>query len=126
MVMEVERLAHVPRTRFTQGALYEIGSAMSFFQIKTSLSSQMVTMVLPSGLAALCVPDTSDSIIRDDDHLAPIEAELRIDDLSRVPNRWCNRPAASQISDLQRVFVNSPQEVAPLQIDLNSPPARRI
>jgi restriction system protein len=26
---------HVPRTHFTQGALYEIGSAMSLFQIKT-------------------------------------------------------------------------------------------
>jgi restriction system protein len=28
-------LRAIPRTRFTQGALYEIGSAMSFFQVKT-------------------------------------------------------------------------------------------
>jgi restriction system protein len=27
-------LRAVPRTHFTQGALYEIGSAMSFFQVK--------------------------------------------------------------------------------------------
>lgn len=30
----VEWLRHVPRTKFTQGALYEIGSALSLFQIK--------------------------------------------------------------------------------------------
>lgn len=31
----VKWLAHVPRTKFSQGALYEIGSALSFFQVKT-------------------------------------------------------------------------------------------
>lgn len=31
----VKWLKHLPRTRFSQGALYETGSAMSFFQIKT-------------------------------------------------------------------------------------------
>ena len=31
----VKWLKAVPRTRFTQGALYEIGSAMSFFLVKT-------------------------------------------------------------------------------------------
>jgi len=31
----VKWLRAVPRTNFTQGALYEIGSAMSFFQVKT-------------------------------------------------------------------------------------------
>jgi restriction system protein len=30
----VEWLAHVPRTHFSQGALYEIGSALSLFQVK--------------------------------------------------------------------------------------------
>lgn len=30
----VEWIRHFPRTRFTQGALYEIGSAMSLFQVK--------------------------------------------------------------------------------------------
>jgi restriction system protein len=33
-VRKVEWLKKFPRTRFSQGALYEIGSAMSFFQIK--------------------------------------------------------------------------------------------
>jgi restriction system protein len=33
-VRPVKWLASVPRTKFTQGALYEIGSALSFFQIK--------------------------------------------------------------------------------------------
>ena len=28
-------LCHLPRTKFSQGALYELGSAMSFFQVKT-------------------------------------------------------------------------------------------
>lgn len=31
----VEWLRHVPRLKFTQGALYEIGSALSMFQVKT-------------------------------------------------------------------------------------------
>src|SRR5262245_9248569 len=31
----VKWLSAVPRTRFSQGALYEIGSAMTFFQIKS-------------------------------------------------------------------------------------------
>lgn len=30
----VKWLVHVPRTKFSQGALYEIGSALSFFQVK--------------------------------------------------------------------------------------------
>ncbi|MBA2430500.1 MAG: restriction endonuclease, partial [Chthoniobacterales bacterium] len=30
----VKWLAHVPRTNFSQGALYEIGSALSFFQVR--------------------------------------------------------------------------------------------
>jgi len=30
----VEWLKHVPRTRYSQGALYELGSALSFFQVK--------------------------------------------------------------------------------------------
>lgn len=34
-VRSVKWLRAVPRTHFTQGALYEIGSAMSFFQVKT-------------------------------------------------------------------------------------------
>lgn len=33
-IREVKWLHHVPRTSFNQGALYEIGSAMSFFQVK--------------------------------------------------------------------------------------------
>ncbi len=31
----VKWLAHLPRTKFSQGALYEIGSALSFFRVKT-------------------------------------------------------------------------------------------
>ena len=30
----VEWLRHIPRTKFSQGALYEIGSALSLFQVK--------------------------------------------------------------------------------------------
>ena len=31
----VQWLSHVPRLQFTQGALYEIGSALSLFQVKS-------------------------------------------------------------------------------------------
>lgn len=33
---EVRWLAHIPRTRFSQGALYEMGSAMTLFQIRNN------------------------------------------------------------------------------------------
>ncbi len=35
----VKWLKHLPRTAFSQGALYEIGSAMTFFSVKTMLTN---------------------------------------------------------------------------------------
>ena len=41
---EVKWIKSVPRTRFSQGALYEIGSAMSFFQIKNYADEYRATL----------------------------------------------------------------------------------
>ena len=41
---KVRWLAHVPRTRFSQAALYEMGSAMSLFQIKNNTDEILVAL----------------------------------------------------------------------------------
>lgn len=38
---KVKWLKHLPRTAFSQGALYEIGSALSFFQSRTMLTNSL-------------------------------------------------------------------------------------
>ncbi len=62
----VKWLKDFPRTKFTQGALYEIGSAMSFFQVKTYADEF---------LAALTghLPEVSGS---DDDTVPYVAAEI--------------------------------------------------
>ena len=63
----VEWLRHVPRLNFTQGALYEIGSALSLFQIKNY--SDEFRALAEGG-------STSTSSISDDGTLAAVAAEI--------------------------------------------------
>ena len=41
---KVKWLKHLPRTTFTQGALYEVGSAMSFFSVKNYADEFLATL----------------------------------------------------------------------------------
>jgi restriction system protein len=41
---QVEWLAHAPRTSYSQGALYELGSALSFFQVKNYLDEHIALL----------------------------------------------------------------------------------
>jgi restriction system protein len=62
----VKWLASVPRTKFTQGALYEIGSALSFFQIKQYAAE----------FSAAAEGKVVASSVRTDDTVAPVSAEI--------------------------------------------------
>jgi restriction system protein len=55
----IKWLKEVPRTKFSQGALYEIGSAMSFFQVK-QFSEEFVAAL--QGHALLQPPKEDDSV----------------------------------------------------------------
>ncbi|MBH1553993.1 restriction endonuclease [Stenotrophomonas maltophilia] len=62
----VEWLSHVPRLQFTQGALYEIGSALSLFQVK-SYAEEFRAMVGDKPAPALPVDqDHSVGLVTDD------------------------------------------------------------
>jgi restriction system protein len=50
----------VPRTSFTQGALYEMGSALSFFQIKNYADE--IRALLTSGTPAIPAPDEDPTV----------------------------------------------------------------
>ena len=56
----VNWVREVPRTHFTQGALYEIGSAMSLFQIRTYAEEFRVAQ---EGQAAAAPPPTKDETV---------------------------------------------------------------
>jgi restriction system protein len=55
----VKWLRELPRTHFTQGALYEIGSAMSFFQVKTYAEEFWAAL---EGKAAPTVPEADETV----------------------------------------------------------------
>ncbi|HNX77986.1 MAG TPA: restriction endonuclease [Candidatus Rifleibacterium sp.] len=58
----VEWLKELPRTAFTQGALYEMGSAMSFFQIKNYSEEIQKKLDLKPGKAIIEDPEGDESI----------------------------------------------------------------
>ena len=67
---KVKWLKHLPRTAFSQGALYEIGSAMSFFAVKNysdeffdALSAKNIKLILSAEEEDETVAATADDII---------------------------------------------------------------
>lgn len=52
---KVKWLKHLPRTSFSQGALYEVGSAMSFFAVKNYADEYLAA--LDKGLKKNAIPD---------------------------------------------------------------------
>jgi len=61
----VKWLKSLPRTKFSQGALYEIGSAMSFFKVK-SFSDEFVSVLEGKEQAQPVKSDTSIEYVADD------------------------------------------------------------
>lgn len=62
----VRWLAAVPRTRFSQGALYEIGSAMSFFQIKNYADEFRAVAEGRAGPAEIQADDESAALVAEE------------------------------------------------------------
>lgn len=59
---KVKWLKHLPRTAFTQGALYEIGSAMTFFSVK-SYADEFLTALENKTKVVLSVDDSEDESV---------------------------------------------------------------
>ena len=59
-VREVNWLHHVPRTSFNQGALYAIGSAMSFFQVK-NYADEFIAVI--DGTQPTVAPEVDDTVV---------------------------------------------------------------
>ncbi len=71
-VRKVKWLKSLPRTAFTQGALYEIGSAMSFFQVKnyadefkSKVESKVVPTVVSKDEEVDMIPEDLEETARD-------------------------------------------------------------
>ena len=75
-----EWLRSVPRTRFTQGALYEIGSAMTLFQVK-NYSDEFMSVV--DGSEIDLVAEDDDSIGIQADEIEQTTADFILKRLSR-------------------------------------------
>ena len=58
-IRSVKWLHHVPRTTFNQGALYEIGSAMSFFQVK-NYADEFIAII--NGAQPKEAPEVDDTV----------------------------------------------------------------
>jgi restriction system protein len=65
----VEWFKHVPRTRFTQGALYEIGSALSLFQVKNYVDEFRAVV---DGTTGVVMADSTS----DDETVAAVAEEI--------------------------------------------------
>lgn len=78
----VEWLKHLPRTVFSQGALYEIGSAMSFFSIKNYADEYLEA--LAKGFKAHAVePDSPDVVAMGADEIIDTTKDFILKNLSR-------------------------------------------
>lgn len=64
-VRSVKWVKHLPRTAFSQGALYETGSAMSFFQIK-NYSDEFISALEEKKTKSIIPPDESVSVVISD------------------------------------------------------------
>lgn len=56
----IKWLKHLPRTDFSQGALYEIGSALSFFQVKNYADEFLIAL---EGRKDIAVPEPHDEMV---------------------------------------------------------------
>jgi len=95
---KVKWLKHLPRTAFSQGALYEIGSAMTLFMVKNYADEFLAALdnktksVLPedddetvAATAEEIIESTKDFVLKElSKHLKGYDLELFVDDLLRA------------------------------------------
>ena len=90
----VKWLCSIPRTKFSQGALYEIGSALSFFQIKNYVEEFRAA---PEGKSQPLIVDKDDTIGLEADE---IEATTRHFILKRLAQELKGHPLAEFVAHL--------------------------
>lgn len=85
----------LPRTSFTQGALYEIGSAMSFFQVKTYADEFLLALEGKVVSSSTSVEDETTAIV-----VADIEQNTRDYIIKRLSQQLKGHPFAHFVAHL--------------------------
>jgi restriction system protein len=94
-VRSIKWIRTVPRTHFTQGALYEIGSAMSLFQVKNYADEYRTALAGKAEVATSVAQDESVAAITED-----IEETTRDFVLKRLAQELKGHPFAEFIAHL--------------------------
>lgn len=79
---KVKWLKHLPRTAFSQGALYEVGSALSFFQVK-NYADEYLKALDSSFTGDVIEPDTDETVARTADEIIESTKDFIIKELSK-------------------------------------------
>lgn len=79
---KVKWLKHLPRTLFSQGALYEVGSALSFFTVK-NYSDEFLAALDPGYKKAVQLQDEDESIGATADEIIESTRDFILKELSR-------------------------------------------
>ncbi len=79
---KVEWLKHLPRTVFSQGALNEVGSLLTFFRIKT-YAAEYLAALHSTDSSQIIAPDTPETIARTADEILETTKDFILKELSR-------------------------------------------
>ena len=79
---KVKWLKHLPRTAFSQGALYEVGSAMSFFSIK-NYADEYIAALSKSGKTMEIASDDEAEVAKNADDIIETTKDFILKELSK-------------------------------------------
>lgn len=95
----VKWLKHFPRTTFSQGALYEIGAAMSFFQIKTYSDEFLAVLAGGAPVATPAAADETVGIVADE-----VEQSTRDFVLKKLAQELKGHPFADFVANVMQTL----------------------
>lgn len=79
---KVKWLKHLPRTAFSQGALYEVGSALSFFQVK-NYEGEYLKALDRDFSGEVLSPDTDETVVRTAKEIVESTKDFILKELSK-------------------------------------------
>jgi len=79
---KVKWLKHLPRTAFSQGALYEVGSALSFFQVK-NYAEEYLKALDKDFKSAVVAPDTDETVAQTAEDIVESTRDFILKELSK-------------------------------------------
>lgn len=79
---KVKWLKHLPRTAFSQGALHEVGSALSFFQVK-NYAEEFMKALDKDFKANVIEPDTDETVAQTADEIIEATRDFILKELSK-------------------------------------------